>query len=301
MNWVLELRTEFWSNVFKWFPLLASDYFYITIIALGYWLSHSRVHQVRSSESLFRSLGFLVPFATLLNCLLKNCFKIPRPDATLHLITVHDKFGFPSGDVQVAVIFWGCIMLGLKSKLKYLCLIPVIGIAISRVYLGVHSIYDVAGGAVIGLIIIYLWKKYLENYLFKNHTRSAKRYWSLLVASVLIYALVSQNLTWPPMVAIAIGALTGFGISWKFLLSKGEFTERSEHGQNVTKFQNKYGAISLPRALLSLGVIIIMALTIPIMKENELLLNLTLILKYSIITFSIFYLIPKANELRKID
>ncbi|MFK7973611.1 MAG: hypothetical protein AB8B66_01925 [Rickettsiaceae bacterium] len=63
-SWVVEIRTDFLTTIFKFFPFFASDYFYITVIALGYWLSPSTL--------LFRSLGFLIPFSTLINCLLKN-------------------------------------------------------------------------------------------------------------------------------------------------------------------------------------------------------------------------------------
>ncbi|WP_375358897.1 phosphatase PAP2 family protein [Candidatus Tisiphia endosymbiont of Neophilaenus lineatus] len=56
----------------------------------------------------------------------------------------NNHIGFPSGDIQVATTFWLAIFLSLKnSPFKYLCLLPIIGIGLSRVYLGVHSIYDV--------------------------------------------------------------------------------------------------------------------------------------------------------------
>lgn len=271
-SWILELRTDFLTSVFKLFPLLAKDYFYITIIALGYWLN--------PSKRIFKSLGFLIPFSTLLNCLLKNYFKIPRPDVALHLVPVHDPFGFPSGDIQVAIVFWTYILLQLRSKLRYLCLLPIIGIAISIVYLGVHSIYDVAGGMIIGLTTLYLWRKYLETPLFENYTNSRKLYWGLLITIILIYAFVSQNLKWPPMVPIAIGALIGFGTSLRWLAN-----------------QEIIQGLSIQKSILFLAIVIIMAFTIPVIKTNELIVQLSLVLKYFIVTFSVFYLIPKINGL----
>lgn len=85
-NWILSFRADYLTYVFKYFPLLANDYFCVTIIALGYWL--------RPSWTLFKSLRFLIQFSTLINCLLKNLFLIPHPEISLHLILVHDPFGF---------------------------------------------------------------------------------------------------------------------------------------------------------------------------------------------------------------
>jgi len=49
-RWILSFRSDSLTNFFKLFPLLASDYFYITIIAIGFW------HAPKSK--IFRSLGF---------------------------------------------------------------------------------------------------------------------------------------------------------------------------------------------------------------------------------------------------
>jgi hypothetical protein len=269
-RWVLAFRTDFLTAIFKLFPFLASDYFYIAVIAIGYWLNPSSL--------MFRSLGFLVPFATLINCLLKNIFRISRPDGSLHLVPVLDYFGFPSGDVQVAVVFWIIIFLNLKSmKWRYLCLLPVIGIAISRVYLGVHSIYDVIGGFGFGSCTIYVWRKYLEIELSLDHpSNEYKKLWGLSAITILLYLLASQGLYKPHVVAVAIGALIGFCAS---LPSLGK--------------QTKMQSMHFFTAIICLVIVVAIVKLAPIIKINEWSIFFSLALKYSIVVFSIFVLIPK--------
>ncbi len=41
-EWILNFRSEMLTSWFKIFPFFASDYFYITIIAIAYWLNPRR-------------------------------------------------------------------------------------------------------------------------------------------------------------------------------------------------------------------------------------------------------------------
>ena len=272
-NWILAFRTDFLTSIFMLAPFLAKDYFYIIIIAGGYWL--------RPSSLLFRSLGFLVPFSTLLNCLLKNLFRIPHPDISIHLSPIHDSFGFPSGDVQVAVIFWFAIFLNLKSNYyKYLCLLPVIIITMSRIYLGVHSVYDVIGGWIFGFWILYIWEKYLKRELLVRFFQyNYKKFWILVVIVISLYSLISKGLKWPPMVPMSIGCLIGFGLSLPWISDK----------VNITKYK-----LTMPMVLICLAIVIAIAKAWPVIRTNEFLFPSNIILKYAALVFGILVLIPSS-------
>jgi hypothetical protein len=91
-EWLLHLRSEHLTEFFILLPLLASGIFYISTISIGYWL--------RPGGWTFVQLGFLVPFATIVNLILKHSFAIIRPHEDLHLVHVESILGFPSGDVR---------------------------------------------------------------------------------------------------------------------------------------------------------------------------------------------------------
>jgi len=94
---IISFRNPELTFLFKIFPFFASEPFYIGVIALGYWLA--------LNASVFWRLGFLIPFSTVVNGILKNVFLLERPDTSLHLVHVIDKsLGFPSGDVHVATV-----------------------------------------------------------------------------------------------------------------------------------------------------------------------------------------------------
>lgn len=122
-DWIINSRTDSLSAIFRFFPIFASEYFYISIIALFCWM--------RPGSNISKSLGFLVPYSTLINCTLKNIFQITRPDLSLHLVQVYDPFGLPSGDVQVSTVFWTFLCMNLnKFWLNILAIFIILGVAI---------------------------------------------------------------------------------------------------------------------------------------------------------------------------
>lgn len=157
MEWVFPLRSDFLTSFFSIFPFFASDIFYFAIIACGYWFTGSRFYQ---------DLGILITLSTLLNYGLKILFKIPRP-AVVHLVETHQTFGFPSGDIQVALMVWGLLAWKFqKGWFWILSALMVLGIGFSRLYLGVHTPLDLLGGASVGvgLTVLYEWYKNTLSY-----------------------------------------------------------------------------------------------------------------------------------------
>ena len=97
-------------------------------------------------------LGGGVSYAISLG--LKHLIKIPRPNGI-------EGFGFPSSHVSVYFFIFAFMMGQNEKNWKYFLLIAII-IGISRLYLGVHYLSDVIGGALLGFGLYLAGRKWLK-------------------------------------------------------------------------------------------------------------------------------------------
>ena len=84
---LIELRSESLTEFFTLMPFMAGSVFYMSIIAIGFWL--------RPGGKTFAQLGALIPISILINLILKNSFAVLRPHEDLHLIDVNSIYICP--------------------------------------------------------------------------------------------------------------------------------------------------------------------------------------------------------------
>lgn len=88
--------------------------------------------------------------------ILKDVFKIPRPETTIRLITADGLYGFPSGHSSFMFsIFFS--MFFFYRKESYMILLFAILTGVGRVLSGVHSISDIIGGAILGGLVAVIF------------------------------------------------------------------------------------------------------------------------------------------------
>ncbi len=116
--------------------------FFLAVVGLIYWLWDKRL-------GLF--LVVLLLAGGLLNAYLKSLFGLPRPPSLFHKPFPLASNGFPSGHAQTAAAFWSGIALVFRRAWVPVAVVMLSLVAFSRVYLGVHFVGDVLGGAAIGL------------------------------------------------------------------------------------------------------------------------------------------------------
>lgn len=103
-------------------------------------------------------------FVTVLNRVIKHLIQRPRPDDIMHLVS-EGGFSFPSGHSITSMFVYGMLIYLVRSHVKnrqladvltVLLCIPLIGVGLSRIYLGVHYPTDVLAGWFLGIATIAL-------------------------------------------------------------------------------------------------------------------------------------------------
>jgi hypothetical protein len=141
---------------------------------------------------------YLVLLSILINVALKVTFQIPLPPSL-----GKQWFAFPSGHMQMAVVFYGWFMANCSNRiLKALLLLLMMGIGWSLIHFSYHTLYDVLGGVFFAWTILVL-------YQFISARLSNYFNW-LLILLVLIIAYIEFSYGEVPHSWMACYALLGF-------------------------------------------------------------------------------------------
>lgn len=115
-------------------------------------------------EALFTLLSSL---SALVSTLVKLFVNRPRPGEPLvHVLEKTQQQSFPSGHVIFYTVFFGFIILVMYNRktihtplrllVSGICLLLILLIPLSRIYLGAHWFSDVTAGFLLGLICLYV-------------------------------------------------------------------------------------------------------------------------------------------------
>ena len=163
------MRNPFISRLFIGITVLGEEYFAIAVICLVLWCVNKKAGY---------RIGFAYITSWILNSALKEIIHIPRPfELDKSIIPLRPEtatgFSFPSGHTQSIASLSTAVMLGFRQKWLYIVgAILIVIMAWSRLYLGVHTLMDVTGGALIGIVWIYAANK-LFDYVDRTGRKAA--------------------------------------------------------------------------------------------------------------------------------
>ena len=166
-NFLTTNRNVTMTNIFIILTFLGST-LYIVILNIAIFVYTILRKKYQYSLFLANSLT-----SVLANNILKAIVQRPRPDV-LRLVT-ETGYSYPSGHTMIAILFYGTIIYFLfkyKVKGKWLVtsvlVLLMIGIAVSRIYLGVHYASDVIGGILIAISLILITTTLHESLIEKE-------------------------------------------------------------------------------------------------------------------------------------
>lgn len=153
-NYIFSFRNDFLDLFFKTMTKLGNT---ITVIIILIIL----VVCLKKEDKY--SIFYTIITTILTNQIIKNIIRRPRPD---HIRLINEGgYSYPSGHSMISIALYGFLIYlvykniknkVLKSILIALLFIVIIGIGLSRVYLGVHYLSDVLAGFFLTIPILIL-------------------------------------------------------------------------------------------------------------------------------------------------
>ena len=181
---------------------LGNESFFLLFIPLVYWCIHRRIGA---------GLAILFLISASVNAIAKALIGLPRPimvDPSVMQLAAAGGNGFPSGHTQGAVVVWSYLAVRFqKTWLWWLAGALILCIPLSRLYLGVHFPADLAGGYLIGGLLVLAFLKAEDPVAEKIETVLPSRSIPVLIAATLVAALWVKDQG--PYVISAVAALMG--------------------------------------------------------------------------------------------
>ncbi len=157
LNALAGIRNPILDAFFGIVTYLGSETGLIVVALIFFWCADKK-----NAYYLF-SVGL---FGTVLNQCLKICFRVPRPwvldpsfEPIESAVPEATGYSFPSGHTQSAVGLFGCMCRIFRQNwARVLCILPIILVPFSRMYLGVHTPMDVGVSLLLALGLVFLFR-----------------------------------------------------------------------------------------------------------------------------------------------
>ena len=261
-------------NILKFFqamrnPILNALFLMLTIStevpviiifsAIMYWCINKKYGQ----KLLFSLVGNIT-----VNTGIKEFVKAPRPIGTEGLeslrVSTATGYSFPSGHTQTATTFWMSLILIFRKKWIYILgTVMILGVGISRLYLGVHWPIDVIFGWIFGILFTLIFTKIFD-IVDKN-----KNYKLLLLTLIpfIIFIFIVKSESYIKMLGLLVGFILGYIIEDKYVKFNTIDEYKKEDNSDLKIEKKDYIIKSVYRFLLGiftlLGLFLVLQYILP--------------------------------------
>jgi membrane-associated phospholipid phosphatase len=297
----------------KFFSFLGTEDFFMFVMPALLWCYDA-------------SLGFRVGFALLVSNGVNAMFKVlvgwPRPfwvSGKVKALSTEVSYGTPSGHAQNAVVLWGRLAAAFRRPVVLaICIIIILLISVSRLYLGMHFPTDVlagwiVGGSLLAVLIVadHPVSRWLEKQSMRNQMVAACIVpLIILLLGLLVVLTVDQTIPqeWVVMAQSALqeteaidpfnpeglisvtGSLLGLNTGFVLLQAWGRFNAGGTLLKRVLRFL--LGVIGV--AILFFGLRMLFP------AGNSILAYILRFFRYAVVGFWVSYLAPRLFVLTKL-
>lgn len=192
----------------------------VILTAIMYWCINKKYGQ--------KLLFALIP-NIVINTGIKEFVKAPRPIGTAGLeslrVSTATGYSFPSGHTQTATTFWTSLIIIFRQKWMYILgSVMILGVGVSRLYLGVHWPIDVICGWIFGIIFTLIFIKIFD-IVDKN-----KNYKLLLLVLIpfTIFIFIVKSDSYVKIFGLLVGCILGYIIEDNFIKFKTIYDYKKE-------------------------------------------------------------------------
>jgi membrane-associated phospholipid phosphatase len=242
IEFVQGFASPFLDIFFQGVTIIAEKFIMMFVVGYFYWCT---------SKDFGERFILTVMSGFSVNAFFKNLFRVERPFVkykdeirALRLSTA-TGYSYPSGHTQTATTVFGLVGFRLKRFFPIISAVLIFLIGLSRVYLGVHTVYDVLGGLAFGLV----WS-YVGFWLYKLLTKKENPLWLLVYIIPAIFAILAVNPLFVgdtfSMTGTSVGAIVGVVIENFYI---GFQPVNSRKNQFIKIFVGFSGALILEAVL----------------------------------------------------
>lgn len=141
------------SAVFSFTYYISHNIFFFLVVLTGSFLLWDK----RKIAYFLAGMGIVYVFSAVLKLLIQRV----RPIGADLITSVSETFSFPSSHAAV-YFFIFAFMAGHDRRYKLIFLVLAVLVSISRIYLGVHYLSDVIGGALLGMGVYLALKRWIK-------------------------------------------------------------------------------------------------------------------------------------------